>query len=1094
MMKYLSCLFLLFLISCQPNVVEEYSLFKSIDAATSNIDFNNKLRFTEEYNPYTFKNFLNGGGVALGDINNDGLIDVYFTGNLVENKLYLNKGNFVFEDITDSANVLCEDVWSTGAAFVDINHDGYLDLYVCKSGNPDSPNRTNQLFINNKELGFVDKSKEYGLNFKGLSIHSAFFDYDKDGDLDCYLLNNSIRSVGAYDIIEGQRLIPDPDGGNKLLKNLEVETGEIKFVDVSQESGIYTSAIGFGLGVSISDLNEDGWDDIFVSNDFFEKDYLYLNNQNGTFKESSAEVFSELSTGSMGADIADLNNDGLPEIFVTEMLPESLERYKAKTVFDSYDKIRLNQSKGYHRQYGRNVMQYNTGIKDGLPQYIDLGRYHGVEATDWSWGALMADFDNDGLKDIFVANGIYKDLLDQDHINFYSPQQISKMLKEKKENVILSMMDALPSEPLQNYLFTQNQENKFISSHPPNSKGFSNGSAYADFDNDGDLDLIINNINDKATLYKNTTIDNNFIKIKLEGHKNNPRAIGAKVVVYKDDKIYMLENNPMRGYQSCVSNDLIFGLGDYDFVDSIKVTWPNQKISLYKNLRSDSTYSFNISKSIAVIQKSKSTKKSTLLSKVEGIIEYEHAELVFPDFDRNRMIPFKLSNAGPLGAAGDMDNDGDLDLIVSGYAKGGIRYFENAGTKFIQKQLTESSDLIYADKIQIEDVNQDGLNDLILLNGGFQHLKKSPALEDLILINQNGKFTTQSINAQIATVGSCLIDMEQDGTKELIIFPKMKVGAYGLPASGVVLHKGKDAYIINNQQSGSLDTMGMFTDVEFKRNGNQQEIILAPSFGPLKFYTHQPSSLDFNQVEFPNIEKISGMWQNIKLVDIDNDGDLDIVACNIGLNNRLHNLSNGTLYIFVADFDNNGRTDIIYCTQNEDKHYPIHLKDELLMQMPKLKKRSLKYKDYAVNSMEELFGNASGKIDAHIYEVNEWRTGVFVNEDNKGYRFRPLPKEVQYSEMKAVCPIDLNEDGFIDLVMGGNQYEAKPEYGINAASFGCVLINDQKGKFNFLDFQDSGFFEKGQIRDILALDIQGQNHLLILKNKDKASTYRINRD
>ena len=1098
-LKYFLPLLLLFVFSCEEETnssAVSSKLFTSLSPSQTGVTFNNKLTFTEAYNPYTFKNFLNGGGVAIGDINNDGLADIYLTGNLVENNLYLNKGNFEFEDISKSAKISCPDVWSTGAAFVDINHDGYLDLYVCKSGKPDASNRENQFFINNGDLTFTDAAEVYGMNFKGLSIHAAFFDYDKDGDLDCYLLNNSIRSVGAYDIIEDQRLRPNPDGGNNLMKNMEVETGQIKFEDVSTSAGIYTSSIGFGLGVSIADLNEDGWDDIYVSNDFFEKDYLYINQKDGTFKEVIDLCTDELSTGSMGADIADLNNDALPEIFVTEMLPENLERYKSKTVFDSYDKSKLNERKGYHRQFGRNTLQYNQGLQNNKPHFIELGRYHGVEATDWSWGALLADFDNNGHKDIFVANGIYKDLLDQDHINFYSPDQISKMVKAKKEDVILTIMNKLPSTPLPNYLFSQspttnNKKEQFTKIELPQTPGYSNGSAYADLNNDGNLDLVINNINAPASIYKNKGNNNKYIKIKLKGDELNPFAIGTKVIVHEKDQKFLLENHPMRGYQSCITSELLFGMNDIQYIDSLVIHWPNLKRSLYKDLKTDSTYTLSIKDAALKSNGPTQVSNNTLLSKKEGIINFRHEELPYPDFDRNRMIPFKITNAGPKVSVLDLDGDKDEDLMLAGYTRNGISYFENIGSSFKEKNIPGDEKRIYADKVVVDDFNNDGTQDALLLRGGFQHIQKSKDTEDLLLLNTKTGFKLKSLGVQMSSSNAALVDLNKDGIKALIVTPFGEMGAYGKPASGKIYNFKSGNYVVDEKLSQGLISMGMSNASGFDLDpeGNLKNLIVAQPFGPIKTFITSTDGTEMVRTIPPNLSKVSGMWQDMKLVDIDMDGDQDIIVCNIGENNRLKNISNGSLYIFVSDFDNNGREDIIYCMKENNKHYPIHLKDELLMQMPKLKKKSLKYEDYARISIEELFGD---DIKPQKYEVNEWRSGVFINQEDRDYTFMPFPKEVQYSEMKTVCATDLNEDGYKDLILGGNQYEAKPEFGINAASHGIVLINDKKGNFEFLSSKESGFFEKGEIRDILAVDLKDGKYVLVFKNNAAASAYKIN--
>ncbi|MBT5856911.1 MAG: VCBS repeat-containing protein, partial [Flavobacteriaceae bacterium] len=532
--------FLLF--SCQKE-----KQFTKIDY--SGIVFENSLDYTENLNPYTYRNFYNGAGVAMGDINNDGLIDVYLTGNIVDSKMFLNKGDFKFEDITKTAGLACENVWSTGSTFADINGDGFLDLYVCKSGSPDGEKRYNELFINNGDLTFTESSKEYNLDILGLSVQSAFFDYDKDGDLDCYILNNSLRSVGGYDLIENQRLIPDSQG-NKLLENREG-----KFIDVSEQSGIYTSKIGFGLGITLSDYNEDGWTDLFISNDFFEKDYMYINNQDGTFSEKSEEYFHSLSLGSMGADSADLNNDLLTDLIVTEMLPKSLERKKTKAIYDSFDKYQRALSKGYYHQFPRNVLQRNYG-KDG---FLEIGRYSGISATEWSWASMIFDMNNDGLRDVFIANGIYKDLLDRDYLSYMANEERVRNLIKTEKEVIKKLIDVMPSQSVSNIAYENMGDFNFIDASVKwglDQLSFSNGTAYADLDNDGDLDMVVNNVNMPVFVYKNN--NDNFkrksISFNLTGEKSNLNAIGSKIILkYGKTKQSMSENFPSRGFQSSIS-------------------------------------------------------------------------------------------------------------------------------------------------------------------------------------------------------------------------------------------------------------------------------------------------------------------------------------------------------------------------------------------------------------------------------------------------------------------------------------------------------------------------------------------------------------
>jgi hypothetical protein len=1061
---------------------QQLPVFTNLPSAATGVKFQNKLVETATQNIITYEYFYNGGGVAAGDFNNDGLIDLYFTSNQQPNKLYLNKGNFQFDDITKSAGVAGRPGWKTGVSVADVNGDGLLDIYVCYSGDVEPSKRANQLFINNGNLTFTDRAKEMGIADEGYTTQAAFFDFDRDGDLDLYVMNHNIKNLRNFDAAFVKKMV-DPDAGDRLYENVNG-----KFKDISRKAGIISNPLGYGLGINISDINNDGWPDIYVTNDYVEEDYLYINNKNGGFTESLKYSFGHLSNFSMGVDIADINNDGLADIFTLDMLPKDNRRQKLLYAPDNYELYNNQVSNGFYHQLMRNMLQVNNG--DGT--FSEVGQLAGVSNTDWSWAALLADFNNDGKKDLFVTNGYGRDMINRDFVKFYANERL-KHLQGTTDSRMFQMLQGITSTPLHNFMYENTGDFNFKDQSTNwgfDELNFSHGAIYADLDNDGDLDLVVNKMNQEAGIYKNNTIENkqggSYLKLQLTTTSQNKFALGAKVSVFTKTGTYTIENHPIHGFQSSMQIPMHFTFPDKK-IDSVLIRWPDgEKQLLVQNLPINQL--LNVQELKPMLQPYIAPASSnTIFTSAHQLIDYLHKEDVVNDFKIQPLMLNMISYSGPRIAKADINGDQLDDIYICGPANqaGAIFLQQSDGSFTISPQSDFDTDAASEDCGAVFfDADNDGDMDLYVVSGGYAVDEKDALLQDRLYINESGKFT-RKINALPAeTISGAQVvpmDFDGDGDMDLFIAGRVIPGRYPeSPGSYLLVNNGKGIF---TDQTATLapffSSLGMVTDAKWiDINGDKiNELIICGEWMPLQCFSFQQGKfVDISDAIFN--KKLNGLWNRLQLADLDKDGDLDLIAGNWGTNSQLKVSDAEPATLYYGDFDNNGFIDPLICYYVEGESYPMASRDEMTDQIVNLRQRFPTYDSYADATINDVLTSEQMKMAKQL-SINYLHTTWFENEGGK-FIAHSLPIEADFSPVYAIQTADFNKDGNMDILLCGNIDQARVKIGKMDANFGVLLAGDGKGNFNYIPQLQSGLSIKGCVRDIVPLNTKNGKNLLML--------------
>ncbi|MDJ1505800.1 VCBS repeat-containing protein [Xanthocytophaga agilis] len=1119
---YLFCTYIAFFLSlllysgCAERTAEKQTaLFESLPSSHTGITFTNRLQESQQLNIVTFEYFYNGGGVGILDINNDGLMDVVLGGNMVPSRLYLNKGDFRFEDITIQAGMQTQG-WVSGISVADVNADGYMDIYLCKAGpyrasKPDRNTRqTNELYINQKNNTFKEQAQQYGLNFTGHTTQAAFFDYDRDGDLDCYLLTNVMESVGP-NIIRPKV----SDGSSITTDRLYCNNGDQTFSDVSLKAGIVHQ--GYGLGLAITDINQDGWLDVYVSNDYLSNDLLYINQQNGTFTEEASVCFKHQSYSAMGNDAADIDNDGLVDIVTVDMLPASNERRKLMLGSMNYDRHLAELRAGYAPQYVRNTLQHNNG--NGT--FSEIGRLAGIHATDWSWAPLLADFDNDGYKDLLVTNGYPKDITNRDFALYRMEAFHSTLSDAQYRKQLSGMLTSVKGALVPNHLFKGSSDMLFSDQSEAwgmSEPSYSNGAAYADLDNDGDLDLVINNIDREAFVYRNRLNEkssseksvqsrHHFLRIVLTGEGKNTQGYGAKVDIFYGRQHQFFEQSPLRGYQSSVDPVLHVGLGNIDQVDSLIVTWPDGKKECVRQLRADRTRTLSAVNAHHIRQEVKPAEK-VLFTKapIQMDLDYKHTDEPYIDFKIQPLLLHLLSQQGPGLAVGDMDQNGLEDFYVGGaFNHSGRLFFQHQGGTFKHKPLVMGKKYEEDEGVLLFDADGDKDLDLFVVSGSSEFAPGSAYYQDRLYHNDGkGNFTlTPDALPRMRSSGTCVsaADYDRDGDLDLFVGGSVIPTRYPFSSKSYILRNDKGRFIdVTYTLAPELTSAGMVSSAlwtDFDQDG-WMDLILAGEWMPITFY-HNLKGRFVNVTEATGLIHTHGLWNSITAADFDGDNDTDYVLGNLGLNNEYHASAQRPLVLYANDFDQNGVVDPVIFQVSGDTHkkndslYPVHSRDEMISQMNYLRKRFPAYAPYARATLADIFSVEEQKA-ASVFSCERLES-VYIENKGKGkFALAALPLAAQVSPVFGMVSGDYDGDSYPDLLLIGNSYATESITGCYDASGGLLLKGNGKGKFIPVPAQKSGFWVDKDAKALAEVCLSsGKKILLATQNNDSLKTFLVSR-